>query len=297
MKAFLNIFTKKKKDQTESPSEPFQPTTTDAIQQPTIHASTKHQVIIPGDALGIIFEFLDTSSLLTVGLVSKFWHNQSIEDRLWQSQCILLAKQQCDDYTTHIVPRPIVPLEKPFGSTWKKVYIDLKKELSERVKERMRVDSQIFARYACGMRYHPPSPPVRSPHIVSEPTPVGGFTEHPDSNMQELVTDFSVPDFRRAAKNLFQFEQELTRLFSSPLHKSLFPIALARYHKFMRLKAKYPNTFLVPTADIEMVWQSHLIRPSLYHAYCAKLLGSTGKLFPHALYSSEIQIATLENAI
>jgi len=32
----------------------------------------------------------------------------------------------------------------------------------------------------------------------------------------------------------------------------------------MQLKAKYPDLQLIPTFDIELVWQSHLIRPSMY---------------------------------
>jgi hypothetical protein len=38
--------------------------------------------------------------------------------------------------------------------------------------------------------------------------------------------------------------------------------ALWRYARFMQLKADHADRFLVPTTEIEYVWQSHLLRYS-----------------------------------
>ena len=49
------------------------------------------------------------------------------------------------------------------------------------------------------------------------------------------------------------------------IKKSMF-----RYEKFLELKFKYPENLLIPTQDIEMVWYSHLLRPSRYDKDCQK---------------------------
>lgn len=54
----------------------------------------------------------------------------------------------------------------------------------------------------------------------------------------------------------------------------------------MKLKAKHPDLFLVPTYDIEQCWISHLIRPLKYRNDCLKLYGS---VIPHEFLLSEEQ--------
>ncbi len=47
---------------------------------------------------------------------------------------------------------------------------------------------------------------------------------------------------------------------------------IQRYYRFMQLKASYPpNTLLIPTMDIEIVWQTHLLRPEMYRNDCLRL--------------------------
>jgi hypothetical protein len=53
----------------------------------------------------------------------------------------------------------------------------------------------------------------------------------------------------------------------------LAPKMIERYHKFLQLKVKYPELLLIPTLDIELVWQSHLIRPSVYANDLDRLFG------------------------
>jgi len=47
---------------------------------------------------------------------------------------------------------------------------------------------------------------------------------------------------------------------------------IQRYYRFMQLKASQPlNTYLIPTLDIEIVWQTHLLRPEMYRKDCLRL--------------------------
>ncbi len=47
---------------------------------------------------------------------------------------------------------------------------------------------------------------------------------------------------------------------------------IQRYYRFMQLKASNPpNILLIPTLDIEMIWQTHLLRPEMYRNDCLRL--------------------------
>ena len=46
---------------------------------------------------------------------------------------------------------------------------------------------------------------------------------------------------------------------------------IMRYYRFMQLKVAYPQEYLVPTLDIEIVWQTHLLRPEMYRGDCLRL--------------------------
>jgi hypothetical protein len=47
---------------------------------------------------------------------------------------------------------------------------------------------------------------------------------------------------------------------------------IQRYYRFMQLKASHPhNTLLIPTLDIEIVWQTHLLRSEMYRNDCLRL--------------------------
>ena len=62
----------------------------------------------------------------------------------------------------------------------------------------------------------------------------------------------------------------------------------------MQLKASQPsNILLVPTLDIEIVWQTHLLRPEMYHADCLRLFR---RVIDHSLLISDIQQFLMEQA-
>jgi hypothetical protein len=55
----------------------------------------------------------------------------------------------------------------------------------------------------------------------------------------------------------------------------------------MQLKASHPsNILLIPTLDIEIVWQTHLLRPEMYQADCLRLFR---RVIDHSLLISEIE--------
>lgn len=62
----------------------------------------------------------------------------------------------------------------------------------------------------------------------------------------------------------------------------------------MKLKAKYPDLFLIPTYDIQQIWISHLIRPLKYRNDCLKLYKT---IIPHQFLLSEQQKQFFDEAL
>ena len=54
--------------------------------------------------------------------------------------------------------------------------------------------------------------------------------------------------------------------------------ALLRYKKYLFLKKTYPDMFLVPCYDFDLIWHSHQLHPSLYEKDTTAILG---KMFNH----------------
>ena len=69
---------------------------------------------------------------------------------------------------------------------------------------------------------------------------------------------------------------------------------ITRYYRFMQLKASHPShTLLIPTLDIEIVWQTHLLRPEMYQADCLRLFR---RIIDHSLLFSDVQNFSKEQA-
>lgn len=49
--------------------------------------------------------------------------------------------------------------------------------------------------------------------------------------------------------------------------------AISDYEKFLMLAAKYPETPLAPTRDIDAIWHLHMLHPVAYANDCQRLLG------------------------
>ena len=92
--------------------------------------------------------------------------------------------------------------------------------------------------------------------------------------------------------------RELIKLLekASPFQQqsSILKQMITRYHRFMQLKASHPpNILLIPTLDIEIVWQTHLLRPEMYQADCVRLFR---RVIDHSLLLNDIQQFLKEQA-
>lgn len=105
---------------------------------------------------------------------------------------------------------------------------------------------------------------------VSEPFQLTNF-----SGKSKFVSRFSY-DIESAACRQSSFYYQV----SLPHFKSrhFLQKSIDRYRMFIALKRKYPNKFIVPCYDIDIVWHSHQIHPLSYESDCQALLG---KLLPH----------------
>ncbi|CAF5111783.1 unnamed protein product, partial [Rotaria sp. Silwood1] len=80
---------------------------------------------------------------------------------------------------------------------------------------------------------------------------------------------------------------EKTSKFRNQWRKSvILQQMIRRYYRFMILKSLYPKIYLVPTIDIEIVWQTHLLRPGIYRDDCHQLFN---KIIDHSLLLNQIQ--------
>jgi len=69
---------------------------------------------------------------------------------------------------------------------------------------------------------------------------------------------------------------------------------ITRYYRFMQLKASSPNNILlIPTLDIEMIWQTHLLRPEMYRQDCMRLFH---RVIDHSLLTNDIEQFLKEQA-
>jgi hypothetical protein len=68
---------------------------------------------------------------------------------------------------------------------------------------------------------------------------------------------------------------------------------IMRYYRFMQLKASYPNERFIPTLDIEIVWQTHLLRPEMYRNDCLRLFR---RIINHSLLLNDTEESLKEQA-
>jgi hypothetical protein len=61
----------------------------------------------------------------------------------------------------------------------------------------------------------------------------------------------------------------------------------------MELKLSHPNLLLIPTLDIEIVWQTHLLRPIMYQEDCLRLFH---QVIDHPLLINDIEQFLKEQA-
>ncbi|CAF0797512.1 unnamed protein product, partial [Rotaria sordida] len=99
---------------------------------------------------------------------------------------------------------------------------------------------------------------------------VTGFDEHPNSS-EDMIIELSV-DIDRTAPELISLLEKASNFKVDWYRPAIIRQMIMRYYQFMQLKASFPDEiFLVPTLDIEIVWQTHLLRPQMYRKDCLRL--------------------------
>ena len=79
-------------------------------------------------------------------------------------------------------------------------------------------------------------------------------------------------DIDKTAPELISLLKKASSFQEQWHQSSVLKQMIQRYYRFMQLKALHPpNTLLIPTLDIEMVWQTHLLRPEIYRNDCLRL--------------------------
>lgn len=75
---------------------------------------------------------------------------------------------------------------------------------------------------------------------------------------------------------------------------AIFKQIIQRYYRFLQLKSSTPsNILLIPTLDIEIIWQTHLLRPEMYRNDCLRLFR---RIIDHSLIIDDINSAFKEDA-
>lgn len=234
---------------------------------------TTSHTLLALDTVGIILQFVDIPTLRKCSLVCVSWNKLASSESIWKTRCKIFITTSCFQIT----------LQKQAMCSWKKFYSILlreeKKLAQHQIKQnRARVRS-AFCRpsFTCGFRpIYKSSPSIPAPSI----------------RPQTREIEISVPHLSNTIDEICILERRL----GFDINESFVLAAMTRYMKFMKLKAKYPQFVLIPTIDIEMVWQSHLIRPLKYQKFCAKLLGAPGKYFMHELVLHDyVQFGHKEN--
>jgi len=231
-----------------------------------------------------ILEYLSAKDLSVASLVSRTWHYCTSIDKLWKSHC---GNSKYE------------PQRKLANQTWKELYYELqveqkRKQMRREVAEWNRRNWQ--RRAACGMR-RPPPKLARRPRPGSELdrfVPVVGFKVHPNSS-KDLTLDFQF-DIKASARELLTFLQSYSSKGSKICRNAAeVKTAMWRYERFMKLQAKYADQLLIPTVEIELIWQSHLVRPTAYLKDIYDVLGVP--MIEHRLIGTDVDKLLKEEAL
>ncbi|CAF2995915.1 unnamed protein product [Rotaria sp. Silwood2] len=99
---------------------------------------------------------------------------------------------------------------------------------------------------------------------------IAGFHQHPNSS-QEMTIELSV-DIDKISPELISLLEKISRFQEQWQESIILKQMIKRYYQFMQLKASLPtNVLLIPTLDIEIIWQTHLLRPEMYQNDCVRL--------------------------
>jgi hypothetical protein len=237
----------------------------------------ENEINLPQDTLEVILDYLSPKNILQFRLVSKRFDNVVQDLEIWKKFLELESNS--------------APIQK---KSWLEVYILCKKrkiECDQIISEKMKNLSPPPPLPSCGLAYIPENNQIIEMPKKHSFSPIGGFQSHPMDSDFVSITFKVLPKLEMTSETIKTLEYNFKDM---NLSEDFFESAIMRYDCFMKLKAKYPDMLLIPTIDIEMVWCSHLIRPSMYHKDCKKLYG---KIIDHHLVSTSSEFHLLGDAI
>lgn len=100
-------------------------------------------------------------------------------------------------------------------------------------------------------------------------------------------------DVDKTAVELISLLEKASKFQPEWRQSSIIKQMITRYFHFMQLKASYPNNLLIPTLDIEIIWQTHLLRPKMYHDDCMRLFH---RVIDHSLLTNDLEQFLKEQA-
>ncbi|CAF3182946.1 unnamed protein product [Rotaria socialis] len=220
---------------------------------------------IPTEILLRIFQLLSVPDLCNVSLVCRLFKMVADQNDIWKLKCNTSTKL--------------------YSKSFKQTYMDWMYEKYLRNKELKRnlADMRHFSQLACVIR---PSQSYLARLMATHPIdPARGFSQHPNSSSYMTIT-LSV-DIHNTTHQLISLLEKVSKYQDKWYQSAILKQMITRYYRFMQLKAIYlPNVLLVPTLDIEIIWQTHLLRPEMYRADCLRLFR---QVVDHSLLATDTQ--------
>ncbi|CAF1181428.1 unnamed protein product [Rotaria magnacalcarata] len=230
--------------------------------------------LVPTEVMLQIFKFLSVHDLSNSSLVCRLFKMICDQDDIWKLKCKSSTKLH--------------------SKSFKQIYMEWMYEKYLRNAELEEVEvmyRERSSRVACGMRCGPPQYPLRPAgkhHFV----PIGDFRQHPNES-EKISIELSV-DVDRTARELISLLEKASQFQAEWRQSCIIKQMITRYYRFMQLKATCPNNILlIPTLDIETIWQTHLLRPQMYREDCIRLFH---RVIDHSLLATEIEQFLKEQA-
>ncbi|CAF3763973.1 unnamed protein product [Rotaria sp. Silwood1] len=226
---------------------------------------------MPTEMILKIFGLLSVPDLENVSLVCRHFKMIVDQDTIWKTRCNISKKLNSKSY--------------------KQIYIDwifekyLRNEELERLKKKYR-----NLKTSCGLKYSPSRYLVRSKSNDSF-YPIFRFDQHPNSSL-DMTIQLSV-NIDKTAHVLILLLEKTSKLQQKWRKSLILQQMIRRYYRFMQLKVLYPKKLLIPTIDIEIVWQTHLLRPLIYQNDCRRLFH---QIIDHSLLLNHTQQSFKEEA-
>ncbi|CAF1310715.1 unnamed protein product [Rotaria sp. Silwood1] len=218
---------------------------------------------IPSEIMLRIFKLFSVPDLCNVSLVCRRFKMIADQDEIWKLKCN--------------------SSKKIYSKSFKQIYLDWIYMKCLR-NAKLRAMSDWF-HSACDMILLPSYSCHIRPTDNQQFEAIGGFHQHPNSS-SSMAIELSV-DIEKTAPELIQLLEKASQFQQQWQQPSIVKHMITRYYRFMQLKASHPsNILLVPTFDIEIVWQTNLLRPAMYQADCLRLFR---RVIDHSLLISDIE--------